>query len=199
MTSTGRPRASAARPNRQTGARHRTGKYARHRGHSRPAIGAQIIGVLAPWKARRTTAVLTWVASVICRRLAAGPCVHPVRLPPPHWRAVRRLARAWRGGGALQDAPSCADGAPHPSLDTGLASSGASGRTVLRHGAVRLQACEPTEQQPGRAWLALTCCTRGKSHRKTAPRTGTSASVKGAGKGTFFLVRAPGNPAPLGR
>jgi len=133
--------------------------------------------------------VLTCVASVICRRLAAGPSVHPVRLPPPHWRTVRRLARAWRGGGALQDAPSCADGAPHPRLDTGLASSGASGRTVLRHGAVRLQACEPAEQQPGRAWLALTCCTRGKSHPPNRATHRQQCKCQRSRQGTFFLVR----------
>jgi hypothetical protein len=64
------------------------------------------------------------------------------------------LARAWRRGGALQDAPSCAAARHTPRLDTELAAPGANRRTMLRHGAVCPQACELTQQQPGRAWLA---------------------------------------------
>jgi hypothetical protein len=76
-----------------------------------------------------------------------------------------------------------------PRLDTELAAPGAKRRTMLRHGAVRLQACELAEQQPS-GMAGLTCCTGGKS-RQQAPRNRTSASVKGGGEGTFFLVRAP--------
>jgi len=93
------------------------------------------------------------VASAIYRRLPAGHSVHPARLPPPHRCAVARLARAWRRGGEFQNAPSCAT-ACHPRLDTELAAPGATQGTMLRHGAVRLLACEPEGQQPGQAWLA---------------------------------------------
>jgi hypothetical protein len=52
-------------------------------------------------------------------------------------------SRAWPapgGGGALQNAPSLRRDAPGPRLGTELAAPGANQRTMLGHGAVRLQA-----------------------------------------------------------
>jgi hypothetical protein len=77
------------------------------------------------------------VPSVIYRRLAAAHSIYPERLPPPHRCAVRRLARA------QAPRPKMRQVAPLPRLHTELAAPAASRRTMLRHVAACLQACEP--------------------------------------------------------
>jgi hypothetical protein len=89
------------------------------------------------------------VASVFHALPAVSQTAHPgalrgqISAPSRAWPA---LAARWRASGCAK----LRRGAPHPRLDTELAAPGANRRTMLRHGAVRPQACELTEQQPGR-------------------------------------------------
>jgi hypothetical protein len=158
MTSTGRPRASAARPNRQTGARHRTGKYARRRSHSRPAIGAQIIGNCLRRRLGATSGALGAADAFhplpgACRaaRHGAAAVVGPLRrqLPGP------RLTLRWRtpSGAKLR----C--GAPNPRL---AIRAGAPGAPCCATGATRRQAWEPARRRPSGSRAGLTHCDGGK-------------------------------------
>jgi len=122
--------------------------YAYGRAGSRRVSSPLVIGNC---RRRRhgATAEFAWCSQRVLHVTGRRPACSPGA--PAGGRSVRRHALAPR-----RRAPRCAKlrrSAPHPRLDTELAAPGASRRAMLRHGAVRLQACEPTQQQSGRAWL----------------------------------------------
>jgi hypothetical protein len=107
------------------------------------------------------------------------------RLARPPWPdrcAVTRLARDWR---RRRGAPRCAKLRPARrtrALTPSWPRPAPVGAPCCAHGAVRLQACEAGTTTARSGMAGLMCCTGGKSHGPNAPRTGTSASVKGVGR-----------------
>ena len=126
--------------------------------------------------------------SVIYRRLAAAHSIYPERLPLPHRCAVRRLARAQaprrRGLRCAKLRRSRAFTPSWPRPPPVGAPCCAMSQHVCRH------ASRKNNSPAGHGWPDPVVQAARVTRQKT-PRTGASASVKGSGKGTFFLVRSP--------
>ena len=159
-----------------------TARSARRRTRGRHNYPPRRVGDLSPPTARRATAVLTWRSQRVPRAVGRQPDRSPGRSVA---RSVRRhalgprLAARWR-------APGCAKlrrGAPRPRLNTELAAPGANRRTMLRHGAVRPQACELTHNSPaGHGWPDVLPRRQG-SPGKRAPYASSGATVNGRANG----------------
>jgi hypothetical protein len=107
------------------------------------------------------------------RRHALGPCLAPRRRTP-------RCAKARRSRALTPNWPR-----PAPV-----------GTLMLRHGAVRLQACEPAGQQARPGMVGLTCCEGGKSHR---PKRATHRhQCKRQRSGQRNVLPGQGAPGHLG-
>jgi hypothetical protein len=136
---------------------------------------------LSPPTARRATAVLTWCSQRVPRAVGRQPDRSPGALPWPDQCAVTRLARAWRRGGAPQDAPSCAAAHrtraltpswPRPALTGAHAAPWRGPSAGMR--------ADRTTARPGMA--GLTCCTGGKGHPENGRRVPAAGQVSMDGR-----------------
>jgi hypothetical protein len=101
--------------------------------------------------------------------------------PPAAWHALGPRRRITNGARLRR-------GALYPRLATVLARPARLCRRPVGHR--RSPPADRTAARESRA--GPTHCDGGKSHPPKAPRNRTSARVREVGKGTFFLVRAPG-------
>ena len=120
---------------------------------------------------------------------SASQTVRPARPPWPDQCAVRRLARAWRRGGAVQDAPSCAAARRTRALTLSWprpAPVGAPCRAIAQS---RCRRVSRYNNRPGRACWPDLLHRRQESPVQTRHAPAPVQVSKGVAEGTFFLVR----------